>query len=685
MERLEVDGKFLRAGDHRVFLRMVTYGPFPGGWPAKLADDFRQIRDAGFQALRLYSWPSQSFLDAAEDAGLWVFAGLEWHQSSDFLRTDHLDEAREALDAGLRTSGDHPALAGVFIANEIPTDLVRWMGPTRVLDSLESLIDEGKQRRPELIWAYGNYPSSEFLEPGNADLTAMNVYLENEEAFRAYLDRLHHIAGDRPVLISEFGIDSRRSSPEQQAECLTWAIDASKAQGAAGFAVYAWTDRWWNNDAEVLDWDFGLTTREGEAKPALAAVPSSFQSEPPSREWPPFSVIVCTRDGRERITSCLRSLKDLRGPQYEVIVVDDGSSDGTAGLIREHFPEVRLVELPPSGLSAARNAGAEAAEGEVLAFTDDDCEADQDWLLGLAERFTEGWDAAGGPNLPPAPSNAIEAVVAAAPGAASHVMLDDEEAEHVPGCNLAVRRSTFFEIDGFDTDFRTAGDDVDFCWRLRDAGKRIGFAPTAFVWHHRRPSIRGYLRQQLGYGLAEAMLMRKHPSRFSPSGDARWHGMIYTGAPVRVAGAATIYHGPMGLAGYQEVNLHMQPLRDLTGTYAQPWNRALLRIVTWLAPRLRSRARIGRFRGPVNTHAHPPIRPSSEWAQWSGHGREEALEALLNEGWQPGGPNDSWDLERDGTRVLIACERHQGGKARLLYRVWGDARTLPNLADAETL
>lgn len=685
MERLEVDGKFLRAGDHRVFLRMVTYGPFPGGWPGKLADDFRQIHDAGFRAIRLYSWPSQSFLDAAEDAGLWVFAGLEWHQAYDFLGTDHLDEAREALDAGLRTSGDHPALAGVFIANEIPTDLVRWMGPTRVLDSLESLIDEGKQRRPELIWAYGNYPSSEFLEPGNADLTAMNVYLENEESFRAYLDRLHHIAGDRPVLISEFGIDSRRSSPDQQAECLVWAIDASKARGAAGLAVYAWTDRWWNNGAEVLDWDFGLTTREGEPKPALAAVRSSFRTQPPSREWPPFSVIVCTRDGRERLTSCLRSLKDLRGPRYEVIVVDDGSSDGTAGLVRQQFPEVRLVELPPSGLSAARNAGAEAAKGEILAFTDDDCEADQDWLLGLAERFTVGWDAAGGPNLPPAPSNAIEAVVAAAPGAASHVMLDDQEAEHVPGCNLAVRRSTFFEIDGFDTDFRTAGDDVDFCWRLRDAGKRIGFAPTAFVWHHRRPSIRGYLRQQLGYGLAEAMLMRKHPSRFSPSGDARWHGMIYTGAPVRVAGAATIYHGPMGLAGYQEVNLHMQPLRDLTSTYAQPWNRALLRILTWLAPRLRSRARIGRFRGPVKPHAHRPIRPSSEWAQWSGHGREEALEALLNEGWQPGGPNDSWDLERDGTQVLIACERHQGGKARLLYRVWGDARMLSNLADAEAL
>jgi hypothetical protein len=243
----------------------------------------------------------------------------------------------------------------------------------------------------------------------------------------------------------------------------------------------------------------------------------------------------------------------------------------------------------------------------------------------------------------------------------------------------------FFEIGGFDPDFQTAGDDVDFCWRLRDAGKQIGFAPTAFVWHHRRPSLRGYLRQQIGYGMAEAMLMRKHPSRFSPSGDARWHGMIYTGAPVRVAGSATIYHGPMGLAGYQEINVHMQPLRDLPHEHCHPWNRLLLRLITWLAPRVRSRARTGRFRGPVNTRAPKLTPPDSEWALWAGHGREEELNRLLAEGWQPGGPSASWDLERDGTRVLIACERHRKGKPRLLYRVWGDSRKLTGLDDAEAI
>lgn len=685
MDRLSVDGKFLRAGKERVFLRMVTYGPFPGGWPADLESELRKIRDVGFHALRIYAWPSAAFLDAAEKVGLWVFAALEWHQAIDFLRGDGLQEAREALDAGLRSTGDHPALAGVFVANEVPTDLVRWMGPKAVLAALEELIDLGKRRRPELIWAYANYPSSEFLEPGNADLTAMNVYLEDVPAYRAYLRRLHHIAGDRPVLVSEFGLDSRRAGTERQAETLAWAASVTREQNAAGITLYAWSDHWWNNGAEVLDWDFGLTDRQGQPKPALQAVRHAFSATPAPTKSVSFSVIVCTRDGRSRIRDCLRSLQQLRDADFEIVVVDDGSTDGTANFVRQQFPEVQLIELAPSGLSAARNAGAEAATGEILAFTDDDCEVDADWLVHLAECFSQGWDAAGGPNLPPPPANATEAIVAAAPGAASHVMLDDHEAEHVPGCNLAVRRSVFFDIGGFDPDFRTAGDDVDFCWRLRDADKRIGFAPTAFVWHHRRPSLRGYLRQQIGYGLAEAMLMRKHPSRFSPSGDARWHGMIYTGAPVRVAGTATIYHGPMGLAGYQEINVHMQPLRDLPSDYSQPWNRMLLKTITWLAPRLRSRARIGRFRGPINAHPEKPEPCDSEWAMWSEHGREKALRQLLAQGWQPGGPSDPWDVEKEGTRLLIACERHDRGQARLLYRVWGEAQTLRGLDEAEAI
>lgn len=686
MECLGIDGKFLRVGDRRVFLRMVTYGPFPGGWPEDFGADFQRIRDVGFEALRLYEWPTVRLLDAAEAAGLQVFAGLRWAQSCDFFRHDELPKAEAAIASGLATTGGHPALAGVFVANEVPADLARWMGPARVRRALEDLIALGKASCPELIWCYGNYPGTEYLEPGNADLTAMNVYLENEEDFRSYLKRLHHIAGDRPVLISEFGLDSHRNGQEAQAAILSWALRAANEAGTAGMAIYAWSDRWFNAGSEVLDWDFGLIDRDGHDKLALASVretKTKFGRD--SGESPSFSVIICTRNGRDRIGRCLRAVSALQGVNLEVVVVDDGSDDGTPELVERDFPDVLLVRIEHGGLSAARNAGAEAANGEILAFTDDDCEPDSQWLAEISRCFADGWDAAGGPNLPPPPSNRTEAVVAAAPGAASHVMLDDVEAEHVPGCNLVVRRSTYFAIGGFDPAYRTAGDDVDFCWRLRDAGFRIGFSPTAFVWHHRRPMLRGYLRQQRGYGHAEAMLRRKHPQRFSPSGDARWHGTIYTGGPVRALDEAVIYHGPMGMAGYQGVIARVQPLRDLDDRFNNAMARLLLGWITWLAPRLRAWERIRRFRGPLPLGASPAEAPCTEFALWTGEDREVILRRLLDSGWQVGGASEAWDIEKDGTRVLVATEKGEGVEKCTLFRVWGDASAVEVLKEAEVL
>lgn len=655
---------------------MVTYGPFPGGWPTDPDRDFARIRAAGFNALRLYSWPSPTLLDRARAHGLAVFAGLEWPHARDFLRDDGLHAAHRALAAGLVAAADHPALAGVFVASEVPADLVRWMGPIRVRRALETLIAEGRAQQPDWLWAYANYPTTEFLEPENADFTAMNVYLEDESRFRAYVRRLHHIAGDRPLLLSEFGLDSRRNGPGRQAETLSWGIRACHDLGAAGIAVYAWSDRWWNQSREILDWDFGLIDRDDREKLALAAVRETFaalrESPAPLRPPVPVSIIVCTRNGRERIAACLDALAAQCGPRAELLVVDDGSTDGTADFLAARRPEVRLLRLEPGGLSAARNAGASAARGAWLVFTDDDCEPDPDWLGELAAHFDDGWDALGGPNLPPPPARALEAVIAAAPGGASHVMLDDREAEHLPGCNLAVTATAFHTIGGFDPNFHTAGDDVDFCWRLRDAGFRLGFVPTAFVWHRRRPTLGGYLRQQIGYGRAEALLMRKHPARFSPSGDARWHGTIYNGAPVRVSGSAIIYHGPMGMAGYQGVIARTQPRRSLAPRFARPWTRATLGLLDWLAPRLRAKARTGAFRGPIRIRREPDPTPATERAVRTSRSREAFLRELIARGWHPGGPSDDWDLERDGTKLLVAAEHGEDGPFRLLVRVRGD-------------
>ncbi len=683
--RWQTDGKFFRAGGQRVRMNAVTYGPFPGGWPGAFEADFSRIVEVGFNAIRLYDLPDTRLLNAARDHGLKVFGGLKWGQSADFFREPGIyTVAVVALANSLKDIGGHPALAGIYVGNEVPADLARWMGPLKVRRAIEELIEAGRELAPRLLFAYANYPSTEYLEPKNADFTAFNVYLEDEPAFRNYVKRLHHIAGDRPLVIAEFGLDSRRNGLERQAEVLAWATQAALDLETAGMTIYAWSDRWWNAGTEVLDWDFGLLDRTGKAKPALQHLSINFQAS--TINHPRFSVIVCTRDGRSRIGACLEAIHDSHHSYQshgndgnhanpETIVVDDGSSDGTADFVEAHFPWVRLIRLEPGGLSAARNAGAAAACGEVLAFTDDDCEPDREWLARLAPMFLTGdYAAAGGPNLPPKPRTWEEAVVCAAPGAPSHVMLDDEEAEHLPGCNLVVTKAAFDAIGGFDPQFHTAGDDVDFCWRLRDAGFRLGFVPGAFVWHWRRPSISKFLGQQLGYGRAENLLLAKHPARFSQRGDAKWLGFVYGGGPVRVMRDSIIYHGPMGDAGYQAITNRMLPLRGLEKSFDSLKSRLALKAVEFLQPRLRAWARNRRifFKAKWHLPAHDPGQ-AEEFTIDSPDGKERGhfLKLLLEQGWRPAGETEPWDLEKGQSRVLMATERGDGPAKRILVRVWG--------------
>jgi hypothetical protein len=136
-------------------------------------------------------------------------------------------------------------------------------------------------------------------------------------------------------------------------------------------------------------------------------------------------------------------------------------------------------------------------------------------------------------------------------------MLDDRRAEHVPGCNMAFNRARLLQLGGFDPQFRVAGDDVDICWRFMEAGLQIGYAPSALVWHHRRATVKNYVRQQKGYGRAEAMLQFKHPHRFNRTGAARWNGIIYgegaVGLPLR---ATPTYYGKFGTGLFQIVYRH---------------------------------------------------------------------------------------------------------------------------------
>jgi O-antigen biosynthesis protein len=560
-DHFRVDGKFLARGRERCRAQGVTYGPFAPNaqgeqfpTPNRVSDDFARMAAAGINSVRTYLLPPEWFLGLADHRGLGVFVDVPWSRHLCFLDSRRAQaEARRLVRRAAEQGRDHPCLLAYGIGNEIPPDVVRWHGVRRVERFIRELADVARQADPGALVTYASYPPTEYLDLSFLDFLTFNVYLHDRETFRRYLFRLQNLAGDKPLVLGELGMDSFRHGEAGQAGFLVGHVCEAILAGVAGLFVFSWTDDWFTGGYQIEDWAFGITRADRTPKESCAALEKVFRVSPPSllARTPRVSVVVCTYNGGKTLEQCLRSLQALDYPDYEVIVVDDGSTDDT-GEILARFPGVRSVRQSNQGLSYARNVGLRLATGEVVAYTDSDCLADPDWLTLLVDQLERtGAAAVGGPNLTPE-DGWLASCVAASPGQPTHVLESEQVAEHIPGCNMAFRREVLEEIHGFDSQYRKAGDDVDVCWRLQQAGYWITFAPGAFVWHHRRQTVRAYLKQQAGYGEAEALLRFKHPDRFNGRGDGKWRGVLY-GASLQGLrlGKPIVYHGTFGTGMFQ--------------------------------------------------------------------------------------------------------------------------------------
>jgi GT2 family glycosyltransferase len=566
MEPVKVRAKFFFAGETKFFLKGVTYGPFAPdaagdhfGSPDSVKRDFALMQEAGINVLRIYYVPPDWFLDLCEQNNLRLLVTLPWAEHVAFLQDRKIRRGVVAsVRDGVARHAGHPAVFGYLVGNEIPSSMVRWLGAQRVTEFVEQLMETGRSVNPQALFSYASYPPTEYLLPQNADFLTFNVYLHRREDFERYLARLQNLADDRPLVMGEFGMDTVRHTEDEQAAMLRWHIESVVQGGLAGTFLYSWTDEWFRGGQEILDWSFGLTRRDRTCKKSFAVVRDLFAGEAPISAkiplpvTPKVSVIVCSYNGGQTLDDCLHSLHNLNYPNYEVVLVDDGSTDSTPEIAARH-PWIISIRQENKGLSVARNVGAARSTGDIIAYTDSDCMADPDWLYYMVGTLLGGdYAGVGGPNISPPAQNWVQACVAAAPGGPSHVLLTDVVAEHIPGCNMAFHRWAFDRAGGFDPDYRKAGDDVDFCWRLQQDGGVIAFSPAAIVWHYRRFTLQAFRKQQEGYGEAESMLRFKHLVFFGPTGTAKWKGQIY-GAPrfTWLINRPVIYHGVFGEGLFQ--------------------------------------------------------------------------------------------------------------------------------------
>ncbi len=562
--RIEASGKFFLAGDEKFYIKGVTYGPFRPlhdgseyGTEDAVRRDFSMMAENGINTVRTYTVPPVWLLDIAHENGLHVFAGIPWEQHITFLddRSTVLNIGKKVKDS-VRSTAGHAALLGYAVGNEIPAPIVRWYGRRRIERFIQQLYNIAKNEDPDALVTYVNYPTTEYLQLPFLDFQCFNVYLETPERLISYFARMQNIAGDKPLVLGELGLDSLRNSTEKQAEVLSWQIDTAFSEGSAGMFVFSWTDEWFRGGYEIDDWNFGLTDRERNPKPALYSVSERY-SVPAifsKNDYPFISVVVCTYNGAKTLRRCFDGLRNLNYPRYEVIVVNDGSRDSSEAIAGEYG--FKVITVSNGGLSNARNLGWRAASGEIVAYIDDDAWPDEDWLYYLAHTYlTTDYAAVGGPNIAPSGVGVVADAVDNSPGGPTHVLLNDTEAEHIPGCNMSFRKKYLQEIGGFDRQFTIAGDDVDVCWRIQERGWKIGFNASAMVWHYRRDNVRQYLKQQYNYGRAEAMLEQKWPEKYNTIGHLTWKGRLYGKGltPSILHRGSVIYQGVWGTAPFQRL------------------------------------------------------------------------------------------------------------------------------------
>jgi glycosyltransferase involved in cell wall biosynthesis len=228
---------------------------------------------------------------------------------------------------------------------------------------------------------------------------------------------------------------------------------------------------------------------------------------------PSVSVIIPVYNGAHTVAACLESVLNQTYPSeaYEVIVVENGSTDSTSTIV-QRYP-VQLLHSEERGPAAARNLGITKSEADIVAFTDADCIADPEWLSELVGPYADPQiGGVGGAILAYAHSDhtIVEMFSEENAPLVNFISGEDEFLPHLYTANASYRRSLLSKVGGFNPNLVT-GEDVDISWRVQlQTGAELHYVPQAIVHHHHRSTRIGLARQYRQYGFGEILLDTMH-------------------------------------------------------------------------------------------------------------------------------------------------------------------------------
>ncbi len=509
-------GKFFsRAGD-KFFLKAIRFGAGSNSpdFEEKIVLQKRlgDFRAAHTTAVVVADNEAEALLDLVAQPGLYALLEIRV-RPEDLFSSKALRSAIAELRKRVTSLRGYPSIIGYLLDCPVHPDALRSRGLEMLRSRLARMVAAIRDVDARKMVGLKHRPGTVGLALRDEDFVYAVMPPLAPDELRSSVTRLHNLAEARPLVL-EFV-----QTPSDQDELIACAFGL----GAAGVVAQV-SPRDNRTSKPSLHGALSLKTlRASELQPFLAL---NGACPPGPARTPRVSVVICAYNAERTMRQCLESLRRLDYPTFEVIIVDDGSQDTTAQIAAD-FPEFRLIRQPNKGLSVARNVGLHAAVGELIAYTDSDCVVDPHWLTFMGRAMVEGGlDGCGGPNYAPHEDGWVEGCVAASPGSPCHVLIGDDRAEHLAGCNMLFRKAALEDVGGFDPQFTAAGDDVDICWRLMDTGYTLGYCPSAFVWHFRRNTVNAYYRQQRGYGKAEALLYFKFPERFNVLGQIKWNGTI---------------------------------------------------------------------------------------------------------------------------------------------------------------